>query len=184
MLHFIKTNVVVTTQVVLLLVLLPLLPLSGLCQPDPVQTEKPSETIEEVIVRGSKSLIELKHEMYRAEDTLYDLFNSVNIDDQFDIRCYEEAPTGSKLKVRVCKTNYFRNRHAAETQKLMRGEPFMYPVFGMKKMDERLNELMTKAILEQPKMLDVLARYAEAKQTLESERKHRCGGRFLICRRQ
>jgi hypothetical protein len=180
LLHVIKTNVVITTRVVLLLVL----PLSGLCQPVPVQTEKPSETIEEVIVRGSKSLIELKHEMYRAEDVLFDFFNSLNTDDQFDIRCYEEVPTGSKIPRRVCRTNWFRDQHAAETQKLMRGEPFMYPVFRNKKMDERLNELMSKAIREQPKMLDALARHAEAKETLESERERRCQGRFLICRPQ
>ena len=176
LLHVIKTNVVITTRVILLLVL----PLSGLCQPVPVQTEKPSETIEEVIVRGSKSLVKLKHEMYRAEDALYDLFNSLNTDDQFDIHCHEEAPTGSKLKLRVCKANYFGNQYAAETQRMMRGEPYMYPVFGMKKMDERLNELMSKAIREQPKMLDALARYAEAKQTLESEHKRRCEGQ-LFC---
>jgi hypothetical protein len=180
LLHVIKTNVVITTRVVLLLVL----PLSGLCQPVPVQTEKPSETIEEVIVRGSKSLIDLRHEMYRAEEALYDLFNSLNTDDDFDIRCYEEVPTGSKIPQRVCKTNWFRNQHAAETQKMMRGEPYMYPVFRNKKMDERLNELMSKAIREQPKMLDTLAKYAEAEQTHESERKRRCEGRFLICRRQ
>ena len=56
----------------------------------------------------------------------------------------------------------------------------MYPVFRNKKMDERLNELMSKAIREQPNMLDALARYSEAKQTLESERKQRCEGR-LFC---
>jgi hypothetical protein len=180
LLHVIKTNVVITMRVVLLLVL----PLSGLCQPVPVQTEKPSETIEEVIVLGYKSLIDLKHEMYRAEDTLYDLFNSLNTDDLFDVRCYKEVPTGSKIPWRVCRTNWFRDRYSAETQMMMRGEPFMYPVFRNKKMDDRLNELMSKAIREQPKMLDTLARYAEAKQTLESEHEIRCGGRFLICRSQ
>ena len=180
LLHVIKTNVVITTRVVLLLVL----PVSGVCQSESVQAEEPPETIEEVIVRGSKSLIELKHEMYRAEDVLFDFFNLLNTDDQFDVRCYDEVPTGSKIPQRVCRTNWFRDLHSAETQKLMRGEPFMYPVFRNKKMDERLNELMSKAIREQPKMLDTLARYSEAKQTLGSERKRRCEGRFLICRRQ
>jgi hypothetical protein len=176
----IKISVVVTTRVVLLFVL----PLPGVCQSEPVLAEEPPETIEEVIVRGSKSLIELKHEMYRAEDALFDFFNLLNTDDQFDVRCYEEVPTGSKIPQRVCRTNWFRDLHSAETQMMMRGEPFMYPVFRNKKMDERLNELMSKAIREQPKMLDALARHAEAKETLESERERRCQGRFLICRPQ
>jgi len=171
-----KGTVVVSTGIVLLLVM----PVSGVCQSESAQAEEPPGPIEEVIVRGSKSIIDLKHEMYEAEDALYDLFNSLNTDDQFDIHCHEEAPTGSKLKLRVCKANYFGNQYAAETQRMMRGEPYMYPVFGMKKMDERLNELMSKAIREQPKMLDALARYAEAKKTHESERKRRCEGR-LFC---
>ena len=176
----IKISVVVTTRVVLLFVL----PLPGVCQSEPVLAEETSGTIEEVIVLGSKSLVKLQREMYRAEEALYDLFNSFNTDDDFDIRCHKEAPTGSKIKRRVCKSSWFRNQHAAETQKLMRGEPFMYPVFRNKKMDERLNELMSKAILDQPKMLDALDRYTEAKQTHESERKRRCEGRFPFCRRQ
>jgi len=180
LLHVINTNLVVTTGVVLLLVL----PSSAVCQGVPTQTAKPPMLMEEVIVIGYKSLIELKHEMYRAEDALFDFFNLRNTDDQFDVRCYDEVPTGSKIPRRVCRTNWFRNQHSAETQKMMRGEPFMYPVFRNKKMDERLNELMSKAIREQPKMLDALARYAETKQTHESERKRRCEGRFLFCRRQ
>ena len=171
-----KGTVVVSTGIVLLLVM----PVSGVCQSESAQAEEPPGPIEEVIVRGSKSIIDLKHEMYEAEDALFDFFNSFNTDDQFDIRCYKEAPTGSKIKRRVCKTNWFRNRYAWETQKLMRGEPFVYPVFRNKKMDERLNELMSEAIREQPKMLDALVRYAEAKQTLESESERRCEGR-LFC---
>jgi len=44
--------------------LLLVLPLSGECQSDAVQTQEPSEPIEEIVVRGHKSLIDLTHEMY------------------------------------------------------------------------------------------------------------------------
>jgi hypothetical protein len=98
-----KINVVVTMGVVSLLVL----PVSGVCQSESVLAEESSEAIEEVIVIGSKSLVKLKHEMYRAEDALYDLYNSLNTDDELDIRCYKEAPTESKIKRRICRTNFY-----------------------------------------------------------------------------
>ena len=98
-----KINVVVATGVVSLLVL----PVSSACQSESVQAEESSEAIEEVIVRGSKTLVKLKHEMYRAEDALYDLYNSLNTDDELDIRCYKEAPTESKIKRRICRTNFY-----------------------------------------------------------------------------
>ena len=79
--------------------------MSGLCQSEPIQVEEPAEMMEEVIVRGTKSLFELELESYRSENALYDLFNSLNSNDDFDVHCYREAPIGSCIKQRVCKTN-------------------------------------------------------------------------------
>jgi hypothetical protein len=175
-----KNIVVVTMGVVLLLVL----PLSGVCQSEPPQAEESAQTIEEVIVRGSKPLIKLKHEMYRAEEALYDLFNSLNTDDDFDIRCYEEVPTGSKIPRRVCRTNFVTRLIREETYKMMSGEIFVYPAAKINKMNELMLANWTELALEQPEVRNALVKYTEAKQTHESERKRRCEGRFLICRRQ
>jgi hypothetical protein len=172
-------NVVVTTAAVLLLVL----PLSGVCQSESVQAEESSETIEEIIVLGSKSLVKLKLEMYKAEDTLYDLYNSLNTDDKFDIRCYKEATTGSHIKHRVCRTNRLSELIAEETQRMMRGEPYVYPAVEIKKMNERMLAEMTELASNQPEYLNALIKYTEARQTLESERKRKCEGRLFICRR-
>ena len=177
-----KINVVVTTGVVLLLVL----PVSGVCQSEPVLAEETSGTIEEVIVLGSKSLVKLRHEMYRAEEALYDLFNSFNTDDDFYIRCYKEAPTGSKIKRRVCRPKFVGELIAEETQMMIREDSylFVYPAARIKKMNERLLADMAETALEQPKVRKALVKYIETKQTLRSERKRRCEGRYLFCRRQ
>ena len=175
-----KGTVVVSTGIVLLLVM----PVSGVCQSESAQAEEPPGPIEEVIVRGSKSLIMLKHELYTAEEVLYDLYNSLNTDDDFDIRCFKEAPTGSHIKRRVCRPNFVGELLAEEARRMMRGEPYVYPAAGIKKMNERLLADMTETALEQPEMLEALIKYTEARQTLESERKRRCEGRFLFCRRQ
>ena len=175
-----KVSVVVTTRVVLLLVL----PLPGMCQSEPVLAEETSGTIEEVIVYGSKPLIKLKHEMYRTEEALYNIFNSFNTDDDFNIRCRKEARTGTKLKRRVCRPNFVGKLLAEETQRMMRGEGYIYPAAQIKKKNELMLAKMTETALEQPEVRKALVKYTEAKQTLESERKRRCEGRFLFCRRQ
>ena len=174
-----KINVVVATGVVSLLVL----PVSGVCQSESVQAEEPPETIEEVVVHGSKPLVKLKLEIFKAEDALYDLYNSLNTDDDFDIRCYKEAPTGSKIKRRICRTNFYSKLMARETQLMMRGEPFIDPVFEIEKMKKRMLADMTEKALEHPELLKAVVRYSETKQTYESERKRRCEGRLFICRR-
>ena len=174
------SSVIASTGALLLL----MLPLSGVCQSDAVQTQESSEPIEEIVVRGSKPLVHLKIEMYRAEDALYDLYNSLNTDDDFDTRCYEEAPTGSHIERRVCRANFYGKLHARETQFMMRGEPFIDPVFEIEKMKKRMLADMTEKALEHPELLKAIIRYSETKQTWESERKRTCEGRLFICRRQ
>jgi hypothetical protein len=178
--HIFKRRFVATTGVLLLLVL----PLSGECQSDRVQTEEPSEPIEEIVVRGNKSLIKLKHEMYEAEEALYDLYNLLNINDDFDIRCYKEAPTGSHIKQRICRPQKLGELLSEQTQRMLRGEPYVYPAAEIEKMNEHMLAEMTEMVSEHPEYLDALIKYTETKQTMESERKRRCEGRFLICRRQ
>jgi hypothetical protein len=174
----IKSYVVVTTVVVLLL------PLSAVCQSLPLVSEESSGTMEEVIVLGSMPLTQLKREMYRAEEDLYDLFNSNNSDVAFDIRCYEEAPTGSKIKRRVCRPNFVGDLLAEATMNMMLGETYIYPATKIKKMNEQLLANMTETALEQPEMQKALIKFTKARQTFGSERQRRCEGRIFICARQ
>ena len=175
-----KINVVVTTEVVSLLVL----PVSGVCQSESVQTQESSEPIEEIVVHGHKSIIDLKHEMYEAEETLYGIFNALNSDDDFDIHCYEEAPTGTKIKQRICKTEKMGKILAGQTQKMMRGEPYVFPTNEINKMNERMLAEMQELASTHPEYLKALESYDQTKRTWESERKRRCEGRLFICRRQ
>ena len=173
------SSVIATTGVLLLLAL----PLSGECQSDAVQTQESSELIEEIVVWGYKPLINLKFEMYEAEEALYKVFNSLNSNDDYDIHCYEEAPTGSKLKERVCKTEKIGKILAEQTEKMMRGEPYVFPTNEIKKMNERMLAEMTELASTHPEYLKALETYHQRKQTWESEHKRRCEGRLIICRR-
>ena len=67
---------------------------------------------------------------------------------------------------------------------MMRGEPYVFPIAEIKEMNERMLAEMTEMTSSQPEFLDALIKLEETKQIHASERKRRCEGRFLLCRRE
>jgi hypothetical protein len=171
-----------TTAVVLLFALAPL----SMCRIAAAQEgePEPAETIEEIVVYGNKSLVQLHLELYKAEDAVIDLFNSLNSDDEFDIHCDQGAQTGSHIKKRVCKTNYFRDLiREATHEALSIGGAYIHPVQEIKRKDELLRKEMEALIVERPELLNAISEASDAKQVYESERQKRCEGRFILCRK-
>ena len=64
------------------------------------------EVMDEIVVVSKKSLDQLRVELWAAEDRAYELFNELNGDNDYDIHCYREVPTGSKILRRVCRTRF------------------------------------------------------------------------------
>src|SRR5688572_26585608 len=63
---------------------------------------QPPEDIEEVIVRGGKTLSQWRLEVDLAQDELVKLFNDLNEGVDNDVRCRNEVPTGTRIPQRVC----------------------------------------------------------------------------------
>jgi hypothetical protein len=63
-------------------------------------------TLEDTIVTGS--LQSLEFEWYRAEDLMFEIFNTLNSTDDFDITCEWRAPLGSTIPRRVCDVGYMK----------------------------------------------------------------------------
>jgi hypothetical protein len=85
----------------------------------------PSDKIEEIIVYGDKSLRRLRNDVYKAEQKVIVIFNSLNSDDEFDIHCTRDAPTGSHIKRRVCRANFVGKATAHEARGFMLGQPYI-----------------------------------------------------------
>jgi hypothetical protein len=66
---------------------------------------QPPEDIEEVIVRGGKTLSQYRLELEQAQDELLQLFNELNLGQDNDVRCRNEVPTGSRIPERVCRSH-------------------------------------------------------------------------------
>ena len=139
------------------------------------------EAIEEIVVRGQKSLVRLRFEAYKAEDDFYSLFNQLNDDDDYDVRCYKEAPTGSHIRKRVCRTKFEEDLAAQQARELLLlGDPVAIEgVIARRK--ELLLEKMAKMAAENEKLREALVEYYDSKYIFEAERDRRCEGDFLFC---
>jgi hypothetical protein len=121
--------------------------------------------------------------MHRAEDTVFDLINSFNNDDEFKIHCRRVARLGTHIKHRVCKPNYLMDIIANETAASLGGPSFVYPYALIRRKDEILQAKMEALLLEKPDLVKALNEFTIAKQVYDSEHQRRCDGRVLLCRR-
>ena len=61
------------------------------------------EAIDEIVVASKKPTGSLRRDLNRAEDDFYSLYNKLNDDNLYDVRCSYETPTGSRFKIQVCR---------------------------------------------------------------------------------
>lgn len=158
----------------------------------PAEEQSPAEVpgeMEEVTVYGQKSMLSLERAMIEAEDRTFELFNSLNTDNQYDIVCYKKAPLGSHIKRRYCYPNYVIDLmdEAASVWSAgarMNNFPDSVPIMNRtkeKKKAKNLREIWGSLAAEHPEMLNAVKTHAEAKQTYVSEREKRCKRLLLTC---
>ena len=80
------------------------LPLAAAAQDDAVD--------EEVVVVGNKSVSTLRKEVYKAEEAFYDIYNSLNDDPEYKVKCYYETATGTHVKNHVCRAQFVIDAYA------------------------------------------------------------------------
>ncbi len=67
-----------------------------------------AETPEEVIVTGRQTRRQLQVRIELAQDRMFGLFNELNDDDRYDIKCTVDTVTGSLISQRVCRPEFLR----------------------------------------------------------------------------
>ena len=94
-----------------------------------ITAQQAAGVIEEVIVRGQTPGA-LRIQIELAEEAVYDRFNEINSNDEFDIHCEEVAFTGSRMLTRFCQPNFWHATEEAiayETVRLLQGSAFSMP---------------------------------------------------------
>ena len=65
-----------------------------------------ADASDEIIVRGKRSLFRLRIETEAARERVWQVFNDINSDDDFDISCVDARRTGTHVASRACRPNY------------------------------------------------------------------------------
>lgn len=151
---------------------------AGMSQIADVEDGEPSppETIDEITVYGEKSVSELREDVYEAEENFFDLFNSFNEDFEYDVNCYYEAPTGTRIRRHVCKANFVVDATSVQYVEIRtRGPryPTLPPELVIAKKTKILRQKMETLIAEHPELLQALNEYTNKRAMLESAREQR-----------
>jgi hypothetical protein len=121
---------------------------------------------EEVIVQG-RTPQEVRLEIERVENAVYERFNALNSTDEFDILCSEHAPTGSNIPVRSCRPTFLlraeQRAAGASLQRMQGGTNGIAPnerVY-LQKRGEELTAEMQRLARQDEELMRGLTRLAE-----------------------
>lgn len=64
--------------------------------------------VDEIVVVEKKNVSQLRHELAKADEQVFALYNDFNTNDALDMICKKETRIGSQIKYRVCKSSYHR----------------------------------------------------------------------------
>ena len=114
------------------------------------------EAIDDIVVTGQKSLATLRRDLIQAEGDFYSLYNTLNDDNEYDVRCYYETPTGQRKKVHVCRPVFFSKARNRE-DKTRRINPQTDKVIADKMIT--LQEKLETLIAANPELAEAMDRY-------------------------
>ncbi len=154
--------------------------LPAMCGEESPETTVPAvpEQIEEIIVYGEKSIIQLRSEFNLAQERLFDVFNSLNTDDNFHVECDRVQRIGSRRWHHVC-TPKFATRpwaHASgvytvSTSGLEDRPNLMSP--WVKRKNEAFWDEMARLVKDNPELQNAVTELAAKKNALDAELEQR-----------
>jgi len=86
------------------------LPLMAAAQADEATND---EVIDDIVVVGQKSLSTLRKEVFKAEEDFYSMFNKLNDNKDFNVRCFYENATGTHIKNHVCRARFVTKAYSS-----------------------------------------------------------------------
>ncbi len=131
------------------------------------------EEIENIVVIGQKSKASLRRDVFQSEETFYALYNTLNDDNEYDVRCFYEAQTGTRVKNHVCRAKFVTNAYAGHAAR-NRGDltrvanQSAIPAIAEKK--AKFQEKLETLIAANPELQAALVRYNTARAQFMAER--------------
>lgn len=138
-----------------------------------ISVERERLPMEELTVVAPQSLSSMRLQIRDAEEEALAVFNSLNDDSDYDIRCRREAPIGSNIPVRVCTPRYVDKELARAEQAFLAGLGYFDPIAPIRAYDATLREKMATLVAENPELYQAMLRYYQLKTDYDDERAER-----------
>ena len=118
---------------------------------------------DEIVVASQKSTAALRRDLDQAEDDFYSLYNELNDDNEYDIRCRREAPTGVRKKTKVCRP-LFLSKDRGREDKTRSINLESDPIISAKL--DKLQENLESLVAANPELQAAMVRYNKAQAQL------------------
>ncbi len=138
------------------------------------EQEAQTRPIEEITVLGERTFFTLRLEIEAAEEEVYGLFNELNTNDDFDVKCTREVFVGSHFKRRRCMAAYLREAEAENAQNQLRGIDTRLSLSGVQGEVQQqtlaMEAEMAQLALDNPEFLQALRKLAELVGALNTKK--------------
>lgn len=131
------------------------------------------EAIDNVVVVGEKSIADLRRDVFEAEEDFYATFNKLNDVPEFDVRCFYEKPTGTRIKNHVCRAKFVSkaySSHAARNGNDLSRVANQDANSALSIKTAQYQEKMETLVEANPELLAALVRYNTARERFFAER--------------
>ncbi len=120
------------------------------------------QTIDDIVVVGQKSLSQLRKDVFEAEEDFYSVFNKLNDEKDYDVRCFYETATGTHIKNHVCRARFITKafeRHARRNRNNQSSVANQSADPVLAKKTVKYHEKVETLIIANPELQAAFARY-------------------------
>lgn len=140
-----------------------------------------SMDLDEVQVIGKK-LYQLQRELVQAQDHFYALYNQLNTKRDFNIHCALEAPTGTRIRQRICRIQFLEEVETAQAQALLGiapsgpTDPMLVWLLRQKEYRDNARALL----LAHPELRNLAQQWQQAQTDYDTARKNRLKDKKIL----
>ena len=131
------------------------------------------ETSEDNVVVDQRSQSDLRKDAYKAEEDFYSVYNKLNDEKEYDVRCFYEKPTGTNIKNHVCRARFVTNaydKHARRNRNNLSRVANQDAIPVPEEKTARYQEIMETLIAADPELQAALVRYNTAQARFMAKR--------------
>lgn len=178
---FIRRSVQFSRNLIAGIILILAFSSAGMCQTATVSESEPesSDTPEEIVVYGKKSIVQLRRELYIAEESFFSVFNSLNTNKDFNVQCEYVTYLGERRRHHVCMPRFAKRFEAQRSSAIILANDGFSDNVGsanwvrVKNKNKLLWQKMAELVLEHPELREAVVNLQRTKGAYDFEREKR-----------